>query len=376
MITFNNKKYKLIEKFSPGACGETFLVEDVEIKSKFVLKKLSPIRSFYTDEFYERFITEIKLLHLITHENIVRIFNYEKNELRKKASYLMEYVDGKNIEDFIKDNPTLINKIFLQVINGFSILEDKNIVHRDIRKTNILVRNDGIVKIIDFGFSKEINADEDIDKSISLNWWCKLPSEFNQKKYDSKTEIYFIGKLFEKVINDTENSYFKFENILNEMIKEEYSKRIDKFINIKLCLEKTKGKAPLVDQSASNIKLVNTNKTEVDEVLIDMKELMDAIVITKNKYITGVIGDEEYENNTLSFIKARQEIDIKISRTPNRLENYSEMKELFEILCRYYVSFSVNLSEIKTDFINNMVDDNINKFYKKFNMLRYPHFPQ
>ena len=73
-------------------------------------------------------------------------------------------------------------------------------LHRDIRAGNLLVDNDGQLKIIDLGFGKQVNTSLDFDKSITLNWWCATPDEFRFKRYDFGTEVYFVGKLFEQLI--------------------------------------------------------------------------------------------------------------------------------------------------------------------------------
>lgn len=69
-----------------------------------------------------------------------------------------------------------------------------------------MVRSDGILKIIDLGFGKSIDNSQGFDKSITLNWWCDTPEEFRESKYDYQTEVYFVGKLFEGIIQEHEIS--------------------------------------------------------------------------------------------------------------------------------------------------------------------------
>jgi len=147
---------------------------------------------------------------------------------------LMEYINGTNISQFIKENPEMIDDIFEQTINGFVYLEEQKILHRDIRYANILVDENGFVKIIDFGFGKQTFSKKDFDRSFSsLNWWCTVPEDFQSNIYDFRTELYFIGKLFENLILDNEITSFSYNHILSKMCEQNPKKRINSFDAIK-----------------------------------------------------------------------------------------------------------------------------------------------
>lgn len=230
IIEFLRKKdFKFIKELSNGSFGKTILLEDEYIKHKFVCKKYEPLEGIKKEDYYDNFVNEIKLLHLLYNNNIVRIFNYYLYPELSLGYIMMEYIDGNDIFSYIENYPENINSIFEQTIKGFIYLEDNDILHRDIRPTNILVDNDNNVKIIDFGFGKKINFLKDNAKSITINWWGdERPSEFTQEIYDIKTEIYFIGKLFEEILNKVTAS-FKYKSILKKMIIVSYENRIDYF---------------------------------------------------------------------------------------------------------------------------------------------------
>lgn len=223
------KPFKLIEEIGSGAFGRTVLLRDEIIDESFVCKKYSPLSHEWKEDYFKNFKNEIKLLHLLYHKNIVRVFNYYLYPESYLGYILMEYIDGTDIISYIKEYPENINNIFYQVIDGFKYLEEHEILHRDIRPYNIMVTNNGIVKIIDFGFGKKIHFEQDFDKSITLNWWCDIPNDFSENKYDFQTEIYFIGKLFEQVILEQEIKEFKYKDLLNHMISINSLDRIDSF---------------------------------------------------------------------------------------------------------------------------------------------------
>jgi len=234
IVEFLRKKdFQLLEELGQGACGKTVLLYDDVINEKFVCKKYEPYYSQHKESLFKNFIQEIKLLHLIHHKNIVRVFNYYIYPDYLTGYILMEYIEGSDIESYLSVNPENLNETFLQVIDGFSYLESNNILHRDVRPFNIMVTEDNVVKIIDFGFGKKVIKNADFDKSITLNWWCEPPPEFNDEIYDYKTEIYFVGKLFEKIIREKEIESFKYKSILNRMCNSSYNDRTDSFFEIK-----------------------------------------------------------------------------------------------------------------------------------------------
>lgn len=233
IIEFIRKRnYKFVKDLGQGACGKTVLLYDDMINEHFVCKKYSPFSEMHRQELFSNFIREIKLLHQVHHPNVVRVFNYYLYPDKLTGYILMEFVDGSDIEDYIKNSPEKTNEIFLQAINGFCYLEANNILHRDIRPKNIMVTSGDIVKIIDLGFGKRIERPEDFDKSISLNSWCEPPEEFIESLYDFKTEIYFTGKLFEKIIQEKGIRHFKYKSILSHMCSRDPNSRIQSFFDV------------------------------------------------------------------------------------------------------------------------------------------------
>ena len=95
-----------------------------------------------------------------------------------------------------------------------------------------MVRSDGSVKIIDFGFGKMVSESQNFDKSVSLNWWCDLPEEFSRQVYDFSTEVYFVGKLFEGFIRDNDIDQFKYKGMLAKMCERDQNSRVKRFSDV------------------------------------------------------------------------------------------------------------------------------------------------
>jgi serine/threonine protein kinase len=226
------RDYRFMKELGQGACGRTVLLHDDQIGEHFVCKKFTPYAEGDRASLFTNFIREIKILHQVYHDNVVRVFNYYIYPEIFTGFILMEFVEGTDVEDYLATSPEMINEVFLQTISGFRYLEAQGILHRDIRPANLLVRIDGTVKIIDFGFGKLVQESKDFDKSVSLNWWCEPPSEFTNHVYDFRTEVYFVGKLFERIIQENQINHFKYGAILGRMCEHVPANRIQEFAAI------------------------------------------------------------------------------------------------------------------------------------------------
>lgn len=225
----HGRGFVLKQELGRGACGVTVLLHDEAIDEHFVCKKYSPARDAWREQLFAGFLREIKLMHAVHHINVVRVFNYIVYPERFSGFIFMEYVNGLNLDQYLAKHPEDINSLFAQVVEGFDHLESKRILHRDIRTSNILVSEGGVVKIIDFGFGKQAVDSADFDKSISLNWWCALPPEFATRIYDHATEVYFVGKLFEGLIEKHEIAHFQYAKVLRKMVEPNRERRLDSF---------------------------------------------------------------------------------------------------------------------------------------------------
>ena len=236
VIQFDAKKnFTFVKPLGDGGTGETFLFKDETTDMFFAIKKYVPKDSRCIDEYYRRFVDEIKILFNISHPNIVRIYNYYLFPKAKTGFLQMEYVEGVSIDQFML-NPLISNDwndIFREVITAFEYLEQNHILHRDIRPSNILINKNGSVKIIDFGFGKQCGGAGQEKNSILLNWPATImPDEVEMNnEYNEQTEIYFVGTLFMHLLKDLGDE-FQFQHILEKMIKTKPAQRYSSFTEI------------------------------------------------------------------------------------------------------------------------------------------------
>ncbi len=132
IVEFVRKKDLIfVKELGQGACGKTVILHDAVIDENFVCKKYAPIDEPLKQELFANFVREIKLLHILNHPNVVRVFNYYLYPDQLAGYILMELVNGKDIEEYLTLNPEQANQIFLQTVDGFNHLEKNGILHRD-----------------------------------------------------------------------------------------------------------------------------------------------------------------------------------------------------------------------------------------------------
>ena len=245
------KGYDVInDNLGAGSFGKTILIKDLSIDELFVCKKYSPQPGIQKKDFFDTFKKEIKLMYQIIHPNVVRVFTYYLYEDYYTGYILMEYIEGDSIDKWFEDywlQLTNSNDIFRQLIEGFACIEKSGIIHRDIRESNILISKHDEVKIIDFGLGKKIDkvgmSADSFNRIINRQQMQRLPNEFSEGKYTSRTDMFCIAELFWRMLKKHNITDFKHEYILNKMMNADPSKRYESFKDILMALDKKDMKA-------------------------------------------------------------------------------------------------------------------------------------
>lgn len=330
VIFEKNKEYKFIQEIGQGGTGRTILMKDETIDETFVCKKYSPYYESDKELYYDYFKDEIKILYKANHPNIVRVFNYYLYPKGNTGFIIMEYIQGECVNDYLYRNPEHLEDIFKQTIEAFKYLEEKEVLHRDIRPNNILITENGQVKIIDFGFGKQLNTNT-IEKSITLNWRYTIPKDFSEGTYSHKTDMYFIGKLFEEIISEIGNLKFKYTNILLKMVSIDSNKRFDSFFDVY---------REILNNQSEEIIFLPKEK-------IIYKNFADELI----KIIGKIEDNVTYEKDIDNIIRSLEEL-YRNSMLEDILQNNAKLSRIFLFgKYNYFKSREFKVSNL-LDFLN------------------------
>ena len=154
--------YQIVSKLGQGGMGEVYIARDTRLDRDVALKVLPEL--FTSDpERLGRFEREAKVLASFNHPNIAQVYGFEGNAIA------MELIDGLTLEELInaagepgKDGGLALERvlpIMRQIAIALEAAHDQGIIHRDLKPANVKVREDGTVKVLDFGLAKAFAAD-------------------------------------------------------------------------------------------------------------------------------------------------------------------------------------------------------------------------
>lgn len=228
---WSDKQYAILnENLGSGAFGRTILIRDEDIGLVQVAKVYEPkhLRDVEKERFFQFFKDEIKILHALNHRNIVRVYAAHLYSSRKAGIILMEFVKGVSLDEYImRYNPDKddINDVFLQAVDAFTYLEGQGVFHRDIRPSNLMITEEGVVKIIDFGCGKIKRKDETRTDSLATvvchDDAIRLPDERYDREYDSKTDMFYLGEMFGRLVKGSKcDGIFRYDDECAKMSSE------------------------------------------------------------------------------------------------------------------------------------------------------------
>lgn len=125
-VKFNQSKhFKFIRELGSGGTGVTNLFKDETTDTFFAIKKYQPSGGNieYEQEYYNRFVDEIKILFQLSHPNIVRVYNYYLYPQNTLGYLQMEYIEGVSIDEYVENNFVDLNNLFRSAIDAFVCLE-------------------------------------------------------------------------------------------------------------------------------------------------------------------------------------------------------------------------------------------------------------
>ncbi len=295
-------RYEIIRSIGEGGMANVYLAHDIILDRDVAIKVLRG--DLANDEkFVRRFQREALAASSLSHPNIVEM--YDVGEDNGNYYIVMEYVDGKTLKQVIKKRGSLTLSeaidIMLQLTDGISHAHDSYIIHRDLKPQNILIKDDGTIKITDFGIAMAMNSTQLTQTNSVMGSVHYLPPEQASGKGSTiRSDIYSMGILFYEIL--TGKLPFKGENAVEIALK-----------HMRDPLPSVRSQNPAIPQSIENIILKATAKNpknryhDAKEMHEDLLTALNEDRVNEPKYVYPYPEHDQDDSKVVVAIKKKQE---------------------------------------------------------------------
>ena len=220
MIGSTVSHYRIVDSLGSGGMGVVYLAEDITLGRKVALKFLSST----TPEYRSRFLREARAVSKLVHPNIATVFDYGETDIdlgdrAKGTPYIvMELVKGTPLNEKLQSGPLPLKeavRIVSAIAEALGEAHEQGVVHRDVKPSNVVVKDNGQVKVLDFGLVKQIREEagaDDITAQMPLsNTQTRSdvivgtplylsPEQATGKKVDARSDLFALGAVLYECI--------------------------------------------------------------------------------------------------------------------------------------------------------------------------------
>ena len=292
MITKGQKisdRYEIIRSIGEGGMANVYLGYDTILDRQVAIKVLRGDLS-NDEKFVRRFQREALSASSLAHPNIVEM--YDVGEDDGIYYIVMEYIEGKTLKQLLKKRGSLTLSeaidIMFQLTDGMAHAHDSYIIHRDLKPQNIMIKDDGQIKITDFGIAMALNSTQLTQTNSVMGSVHYLPPEQASGKGSTiKSDIYSMGIIFYELL--TGSLPFKGENAVEIALK-----------HMREPLPNVRDDNPSIPQSVENIILRATAKNPKNRYE-DAKSMHDDLLTA--------LDDDRMNDEPLKYKYPEHELD-------------------------------------------------------------------
>ncbi len=299
-----NDRYQIIKTIGEGGMANVYLAYDTILDRNVAVKVLRG--DLATDEkFVRRFQREALSASSLSHPNIVEV--YDVGEDNGSYYIVMEYIEGKHLKQLLKKRGSLtlteVVDIMLQVTDGMSAAHNSYIIHRDIKPQNIMILENGLIKITDFGIAMALNSTQLTQTNSVMGSVHYLPPEqASGKGATIQSDVYSMGILMYELLSGS--LPFRGDNAVEIALK-----------HIKEPFPSIREKLQNIPQSIENIIMRATAKN-VKNRYVDAKEMHDDL---KTALTDARISEPKYV-----FKYPEEDSDVKVKKAETKKETQKE----------------------------------------------------
>lgn len=209
MIGSKLSHYHILQELGRGGMGIVYKARDTKLDRTVAIKVL-PSAALASKDDRERFYREAKSAAQLHHPNIASVFEIDEavpdggDSAEPRPFIAMEFIAGGTLQDKIKEKPLSLSdavKMASQVAEALKAAHAKNIVHRDIKSANVMITEDGIAKVLDFGLAKTNQSTMLTRMGSTLGTVAYMsPEQARGQEVDGRSDLYSLGTMLYEMI--------------------------------------------------------------------------------------------------------------------------------------------------------------------------------
>ncbi len=313
-----NDRYEVIRSIGEGGMANVYLGYDTILDRNVAIKVLRGDLS-NDEKFVRRFQREALSASSLAHPNIVEV--YDVGEDDGIYYIVMEYVEGKTLKQLLKKRGTLTLSeaidIMLQLTDGMAHAHDSYIIHRDLKPQNIMIKDDGQIKITDFGIAMALNATQLTQTNSVMGSVHYLPPEqASGKGCTVKSDIYSMGIIFYELLSGS--LPFKGENAVEIALK-----------HMRDPLPNLREDNPSIPQSIENIILKSTAKNpknRYSDARSMHEDLLTALDDERMNEEPLKYKYPEHDTDTTKNLKKLEDLENEEEKVAEKIEDKEDKK--------------------------------------------------
>ncbi len=211
-----SSRYNIEKTLGKGGMGEVLLATDTRLDRKVAIKRIRGDAGS-SKAAVARFLTEAKSVAALNHHNVVQIHDYGRDQ--DGPFLIMEYVPGGTLLDRCKQGPIELEEaidLACQLCDGLGRAHDTGIIHRDIKPANILLTNDGVPKLTDFGLAKADSRDHTMTMAGAvLGTLDFMPPEQRQDSslVDARSDLWSLAATLYQMVTGKSPKIIRFDSL-------------------------------------------------------------------------------------------------------------------------------------------------------------------
>lgn len=311
-----NDRYEIIRSIGEGGMANVYLGYDTILDRNVAIKVLRGDLS-NDEKFVRRFQREALSASSLAHPNIVEM--YDVGEDDGIYYIIMEYIEGKTLKQLLKKRGSLTLSeaidIMLQLTDGMAHAHDSYIIHRDLKPQNIMIKDDGQIKITDFGIAMALNSTQLTQTNSVMGSVHYLPPEQASGKGSTiKSDIYSMGIIFYELLSGS--LPFKGDNAVEIALK-----------HMRDPLPNLREINPAIPQSIENIILkasAKNPKNRYEDAREMHEDLLTALDDERMNEEPLKYKYPEHETETTKKLKKLEDIEQEEEKIAEKIEDKEE----------------------------------------------------